>query len=117
MGIPLRCCAVSDGRTVTGETGEITTLVIPGTSIPAGTRVHITQVWAGLEPAQNKKIHLVIETEGGTKLWEEFTEDEPFISRVFFSPLRGPIGENLVINLDAQSGSTGTISATYFISA
>ncbi len=117
MGIPLRCCSVSDGKTATGDNGEITGLFIPDAEIPAGTRVHITQVWASLEPAQNKRKHLRIQTAGGTVLWEEFTEDEPFISRVFFSPLRGPIGENLVITLDAQSGSTGTISATYFISA
>lgn len=116
MGVPVKCCPASDGLTVTGEQGQATVLTIPQAVIPAGARVHITQVWAGLEPSQNKRHHLVIRTAGGTKLWEEFTEDEPFISRYFFSPLRGPIEEDLEIELDAQSGSTGTISATFYVS-
>lgn len=114
MGIKVKCCPPSDGISVTSEVGENSVITIP-VGAP-GARVHITQIWAANAPSADPGKLLTIESEGGTVLWQESTETDPFISRYFNSPLRGPIGEDVTITFEGHPGSTSTLSVTYFIS-
>jgi len=115
LGVTVKCCPVSDGVTTTSQTGENSVIVIPAGLAP-GTRVHITQIWASNEPSDNLGKDLTIATEGGALIWKEYTETEPFVSRYFHSPLRGPVGEDLTITFEGHPGSVSTLSVTYYIS-
>lgn len=114
-GYPDRVCRSSYGITMEGRPGEATSLIVPGHMLGRFQHVHITQIWASVEPATNARVHLTVKSITDIPEWDEYTRSNSEINRYFISPLEGPEGENMVVSLDAVPGSVGTISVTYFL--